>query len=431
MIAAAYAALVAEVKVARGGVVYSGFLLARSGRHRRGLMAEDVVILGGARTPMAEYVGTFKDVSALELGAHASRAALERSGVDPEWVDHVVMGNALQTSGDAIYGARHVGLKAGVPVATPALTVNRLCGSGIQSVVSAAQMIRLGESRLALAGGMENMTQAPHVIRGGRSGLRLGEGKLEDSLMVALLDTHCGLYMAQTSDNLARRHGITRECMDEYALRSQKAAGAAAARGVFAEEIVPVDVTQGRKTVRVEADDHPRPDATLEGLAALKPAFGKDGFVTAGNASGIVDGSAALVVAGRAEAATRGLRPIASIVSWGIAGVPPEVMGIGPVPASRKALDAAGLSLKDLDLVEVNEAFAGQYLAVEKELGLDRERTNVNGGAIALGHPLGATGTRLLLTLALELRRRKGTYGLATACIGGGQGIAMILKREG
>jgi acetyl-CoA acetyltransferase family protein len=390
----------------------------------------EVVIVGGARTPMAEYVGAFKDVSAIELGARAARAALERAGADPGWVDHVVMGNALQTSGDAIYGARHVGLKAGVPVETPALTVNRLCGSGIQSVVSAAQMIRLGESRLALAGGMENMTQAPHVIRGARSGLRLGEGKLEDSLMVALLDTHCGLYMAQTSDNLARRHGVSREDMDAYALRSQRLAAAARERGVFREEIVPVEAPQGRKTVRVEEDDHPRPDTTIEGLAALKPSFGKDGFVTAGNASGIVDGAAALVVAHQDEARRRGLEPIARVVSWGIAGVPPEVMGIGPVPASRRALEAAGLSLEDVDLVEVNEAFAGQYLAVEKELGLDRERTNVNGGAIALGHPLGATGTRLLLTLALELRRRRGRYGLATACIGGGQGIAMIIKNE-
>ena len=379
---------------------------------------------------MAEYVGAFKDLSAIELGARATAAALERAGAQPGWVDHVVMGNALQTSGDAIYGARHVALKAGVPVEVPALTVNRLCGSGIQSVVSAAQMIRLGESRLAVAGGMENMTQAPHVIRGARTGLRLGEGKLEDSLMVALLDTHCGLYMAQTSDNLARRHSISREDMDAYALRSQKAAAAARGRGVFKDEIVPVDAPQGRKTVRVEEDDHLRPDTTLEGLAALKPSFGKDGFVTAGNASGIVDGAAALVVAHEDEARRRSLKPLARVVSWAVAGVPPEIMGIGPVPASRKALEAASLSLKDMDLVEVNEAFAGQYLAVEKELGLDRERTNVNGGAIALGHPLAATGTRLLLTLVHELRRRAGTYGLATACIGGGQGIAMIIKRE-
>ncbi len=393
-------------------------------------MSQDVVIVGGARTPMREYVGDFKELSALELGGAAARAALDRSGAKPEWIDHVVMGNALQTSGDAIYGARHVGLKAGVPIETPALTVNRLCGSGIQAAVSAAQMIRLGESKLALAGGMENMTQAPHVIRGARGGFGLGQGKLEDSLMVALLDTQCGLYMAQTSDNLARRHGISREQMDAYALRSQKAAAEAKARCVLKEEIVPVDAPAGRKTVRVEDDDHLRPDTTLEGLAALKPAFGKDGFVTAGNASGIVDGAAALVVAGREEAKARGLEPMARIVSWGVAGVPPEIMGIGPVPASQKALAAAGLKLSDMDLVEVNEAFAGQYLAVEKELGLDRERTNVNGGAIALGHPLGATGARLLLTLMLELRRRKARYGLATACIGGGQGIAMILERE-
>jgi acetyl-CoA acetyltransferase family protein len=393
-------------------------------------MNEEVVILGGARTPMVEYVGAFRDVSAIELGAHAARAAMNRTGVRADWVDHVVMGNALQTSGDAIYGARHVGLKAGVPVETPALTVNRLCGSGIQSVISAAQMIRLGESRLAIAGGMENMTQAPHVIRGARSGLRLGEGRLEDSLSVALLDTHCGLSMAQTADTLARRAGIAREEMDAYALRSQKAAAGAVSKGVFGEEIVPVEVTRGRKTVVVDADDHPRPDTTLEGLAALRPAFGKDSFVTAGNASGIVDGAAALVIAGRDEATRRGLRPLARIVSWAVAGVPPEIMGIGPVPASRKALEAAGLGVSEMDVVEVNEAFAGQYLAVEKELGLEREKTNVNGGAIALGHPLGATGTRLLLTLALELRRRRGTHGLATACIGGGQGIAMVLKAE-
>jgi acetyl-CoA acetyltransferase family protein len=277
---------------------------------------------------------------------------------------------------------------------------------------------------------MENMTQAPHVIRGARTGLRLGEGKLEDSLMVALLDTHCGLYMAQTSDDLARRHGISRQDMDAYALRSQRAAARARERGLFKDEIVAVEAAQGRKTVRVEEDDHLRPDTTLDGLAALKPSFGKDGFVTAGNASGIVDGAAALVVAHEDEARRRGLKPLARVVSWAVVGVPPEIMGIGPVPASRKALENAGLSLKDIDVVEVNEAFAGQYLAVEKELGLDRERTNVNGGAIALGHPLGATGTRLLLTLMHELRRRQATYGLASACIGGGQGIAMVIKRE-
>ena len=391
-------------------------------------MSQELVIVGGARTPMREYVGDFKDVSALELGGHAARGALQRSGVEAGWVDQVVMGNAMQTSGDALYGARHVALKAGCPVETPALTVNRLCGSGIQSLVSAAQMIRLGESRLALAGGMENMSQAPHVIRGARSGFGLGQGKLEDSLMVALLDTHCGLYMAQTSDRLAREKGVTREDMDAFALRSQQAAGAAQARGVFKDEIVPVEVAQGRRTVVVEQDDHLRPETTLESLAGLRPAFGKDGCVTAGNASGIVDGAAALVLAGADEARARGLEPLARIVAWGIAGVPPELMGIGPVPASRKALQAAGLELRQIDLVEVNEAFAGQYLSVEKELGLDRERTNVNGGAIALGHPLGASGTRLVLTVMLELGRRQARYGLATACIGGGQGIAIVIE---
>jgi len=391
-------------------------------------MGQEVVIVGGARTPMREYVGDFKDVSAIELGGHAARGALQRSGVEPAWVDHVVMGNAMQTSGDALYGARHVGLKAGLPIETPALTVNRLCGSGIQSLVTAAQMIKLGESRLALAGGMENMSQAPHVIRGARAGFGLGQGKLEDALMVALLDTHCGLYMAQTSDKLAREKGVTREDMDAFALRSQQAAGAAQARGVFKDEIVPVEVAQGRRSVAVDQDDHLRPDATLEGLAALRPAFGKDGCVTAGNASGIVDGAAVLAVAGSDEARARGLAPLARVVSWGIAGVPPEIMGIGPVPASRRALQAAGLELGQIDLVEVNEAFAGQYLAVEKELGLEREKTNVNGGAIALGHPLGASGTRLVLTLMLELGRRQARYGLATACIGGGQGIAIVIE---
>ncbi len=392
-------------------------------------MSEDVLILQGARTAMAEYVGAFKDTSALELGAHAARAAMERAGVEPGAVDHVVMGNALQTSGDAIYGARHVALQAGVPIETPAMTLNRICGSGIQSVVTAAQMIQLGEAGVAIAGGMENMTQAPHVVRGARAGFRLGQGELEDSLMVALLDTHCGLYMAQTSDRLAREKGIGRAQMDEYALLSQQRAARAIEACRLSEEIVPVEVKKGRKTVTVDKDDHPRPETTLEDLAALKPAFGKDGSVTAGNASGIVDGAAALIVASRTEANKRDLGALARIVSWGIAGVPPEIMGIGPVPASRIALERAGLEVGDLDLVEVNEAFAGQYLAVERELGLEREKTNVNGGAIALGHPLGATGTRLLLTLALELRHREGRYGLATACIGGGQGIAMIIER--
>jgi acetyl-CoA acetyltransferase family protein len=334
----------------------------------------------------------------------------------------------MQTSGDAIYGARHVALKAGVPIDKPALTVNRLCGSGIQSIVSAAQMIQLGEANTALAGGMESMSQAPHVIRGARWGFRLGEGKLEDSLMVALLDTHCGYYMAQTAENLARKHDISREQQDEYALLSQQRAAAAWESGRLKEEVVPVELKSRKGVTLFERDDHLRPDTTLEGLAKLKPAFSKDGLVTAGNASGIVDGAAALVISDEETARKLEARPLGRIVSWGLAGVPPEIMGIGPVPASQKALAAAGLSLSDIDLVEVNEAFAGQYLAVEREMGLDRDRTNVNGGAIALGHPLGASGTRLVLTLLMELRRRGARYGLATACIGGGQGIAMIVE---
>ncbi|HJX89536.1 MAG TPA: acetyl-CoA C-acetyltransferase [Pyrinomonadaceae bacterium] len=392
-------------------------------------MSRDVFILGGKRTPMGEYVGALKDVSAIDLGAVASRGALNASGVRPEEIDHTIIGNALQTSGDAIYGARHVALKAGVPFDRPALTVNRLCGSGIQSIISGAQMIQLGEARSCLVGGMESMSQAPHVIRGARSGFALGEGKLEDSLMVALLDTYCNTPMAGTAENLARKFVISREEQDAYALRSQQEAKRALDAGYLAAEIVPVEVQTRKGTTLVAHDDHLRPETTLEGLAKLKPAFAKDGFVTAGNASGIVDGAAALVIADEAFVKERDLSPSGRIVSWAYVGVEPEIMGIGPVPATRIALEKAGLKLHEIDLVEVNEAFAAQYLAVEKELGLDRSRTNVNGGAIALGHPLAATGTRLVLTLLNELHRRKGRYGLATACIGGGQGIAMIVEK--
>jgi len=392
-------------------------------------MSKEVFILGGKRTPMGEYVGVLKDISAIDLGAVAARGAFEATGVAPEEIDHTIIGNALQTSGDAIYGARHVALKAGVPFDRPALTVNRLCGSGVQSIVSGAQMIPLGEAQTCLVGGMESMSQAPHVIRGARSGFALGQGKLEDSLMVALLDTYCNTPMAGTAENLARKFEIPREEQDKYALRSQQEAKRAKDAGFFAEEIVPVDVKSRKGTTKVTDDDHPRPETTLEGLAKLKPAFAQDGFVTAGNASGIVDGAAALVIAGEEFVKQKDLKPMGRIVSWAYAGVEPEIMGIGPVPATRLALEKAGLSLNDIDLIEVNEAFAAQYLAVEKELGLDRSRTNVNGGAIALGHPLGATGTRLVLTVLHELHRRNKRYGLATACIGGGQGIAMIVER--
>src|SRR5512138_2797915 len=398
---------------------------------------EESVIVNGARTPMTEWVGgragngkqggALKDVSAIDLGAVAAKAALERSKVPPDILDHVVMGNALQTSGDALYGARHVALKAGVPVPVPALTVNRLCGSGIQSVISSAQMLQLGEASFVLAGGMENLSQAPFAIRGARSGLRLGQGALEDTLMAGLRDSYCGLFMAQTSDNLARRHGITREQQDECALRSNREGSRAIQSCLLSEEIVPV-TPPGRDPKPVERDDHLFENATLEGLAKLPPAFGKDSFVTAGNASGIVDAAAALVVTTARSAEKRDLEPIGRIVSWSVTGVDPDVMGIGPVPAKRGALKQAGLTVDDVDLFEINEAFAGQYLAVEKELGNPREKTNVNGGAIALGHPLAATGTRLLLTLLYELRRRKKRWGVASACIGGGQGIAIVLE---
>ncbi len=392
-------------------------------------MGQDVFILGGKRTAMSEYVGALKDISAIDLGAIATKGALASTGVAPDEIDHTVMGNALQTSGDAIYGARHVALKAGVPFDRPALTVNRLCGSGIQSIVSGAQMIQLGEAQTAIVGGMESMSQAPHVIRGARSGFPLGGGKLEDSLMVALLDTYCNTPMAGTAENLARKFEIPREEQDLYALRSQQEAKRAKEAGYFADEIVPVEVVSRKTTKIFNEDDHPRPETTIEILAKLRPAFAKDGFVTAGNASGIVDGAAALIISGEEYVKSKGIKPLGRIVSWAYAGVEPEIMGIGPVPATRQALDKAGLKLNDIDLIEVNEAFAAQYLAVEKELGLDRSRTNVNGGAIALGHPLGATGTRLVLTLLHELQRRSARYGLATACIGGGQGIAMIVER--
>ena len=388
----------------------------------------DVVILAGARTPMARYNGEFAGISAIDLGVIASKEAIKRSAADPKEIEHVVFGNVQQSSSDAHYGARHVGLKAGLPVETPAVTVNRLCGSGMEAISQAAQRILLGEAKMVLAGGMENMTQVPHVIRGARSGFRLGEGKLEDALMVGLLDPYSGCTMSDTAENLAVEYKITRKEADEYALRSQQAAEAAYNACRMSEEIVPVEVGKGKKAHLFSQDDHRRPETTMESLAALPAAFRKDGIVTAGNASGIVDGGAAVVVTTEKVAKERGAKPLGRIVSWATTGVEPRVMGIGPVPASKKALQLAGLRLEQMDLIEVNEAFSPQYLAVEKALGLNRDKTNVNGGAIALGHPLGATGTRLILTLLLELRRRNQRYGLATACIGGGQGIAMIVE---
>ncbi|MGA1607879.1 MAG: acetyl-CoA C-acetyltransferase [Planctomycetota bacterium] len=398
-------------------------------------MSQEFVIVGGARTAMAEYSGTpgfglFQDLSAIELGAIAARAAMERTGVQPDQVDEVFMGNVNQTSADAIYGARHVALKAGIPEDRAALTVNRICGSGIQSVVSACHAMGMGEAKLCVAGGMESMSQAPFVLRGIRTGIRFGtQPPLEDMLFAALYDPFCKFFMAQTAENVATKFSIPREEQDAYALRSHQLGAAAVKAGKFAAEIVPVTVKRGRKEFVVDTDDHIKPDTTLEGLAGLRAAFGKEGTVTAGNASGIVDGAAALVVTTAEHAAALGLKPKARIRSWAVAGVPPEIMGIGPVPSIRKACERAGVAVSDLDLIEINEAFSAQYLGCEKELGLDRDRVNVNGGAIALGHPLGATGTRLLLTLVRELEDADKTLGCASACIGGGQGIAMIVER--
>ena len=391
----------------------------------------DIAIVSGARTPFGRYCGKLKEFTAQELGAVAAKEAIHRAAVDPQEFDHAIFGNAQQTSGDAIYGARHVALRAGLPIETPALTVNRLCGSGMQSMVNAAHLIQLGEANVVLAGGMEAMSQAPFTIRG-RDGFTLAPGgKIEDSLMVALLDSYCGLYMANTAELDGEQQGLTRQTQDEFALRSQKCADDAYKAGRVQEELIPVPLKNSKGEATGDSlteDDHRRPQTTMEGLAKLKTAFGKNGTVTAGNASGIVDGAAAVVIMAVEAAQKRNLKPLGLIVSWGIAGVDPKIMGRGPVPAAKIAIQKAGLTLDYIDLIEVNEAFAAQYLGVEKELGLDREKVNVNGGAIALGHPLGATGTRLVITLLYELRRRKKKYGLAAACIGGGQGIAMVVE---
>lgn len=396
---------------------------------------KEVVIVGGARTAMAEYSGTpgyglLKDVSANDLGAHAVRAALERSRVSPKLVQQVVMGNALQTSVDAIYGARHAALKAGIPIEVPALTVNRLCGSGIQSAISAAQALQLGEAEVAVAGGMENMSQAPFCVWGLREGVRFGtQPALQDLLFAALRDPYCGLFMAETANNLAKKYSISREAQDEFALRSHALGSKAVHAGLFDEEIVPLKVKRGREELEVKRDDHIKPDTTLEKLSRLSPAFGKDSTVTAGNASGIVDAGAALVLATAERAKKEGWTPQATIRAWAVAGVEPSIMGIGPVPSIRECLKRAALSVDQVDYFEINEAFSAQYLAVEKELDLDRDKVNVNGGAVAIGHPLGATGTRLLLTLTRQLLRTKKRFGVASACIGGGQGIAMLVER--
>ncbi len=390
----------------------------------------EIVFLSGVRTPFGTFGGKLRGLTATDLGVVAAKGALAKAGVAADAVNHVIFGNVIQTSSDALYLARHVGLKAGCPIDVPAVTVNRLCGSGFESIVQGARLLKLGEADVVLVGGTENMSQAPHVVRGARWGdLRLASGKFEDMLWESLLDPYCGFSMAQTAENLADKYQISRQAVDEYALRSQQLAKKAWDEGRMAEEIVPVELKGRRgKTELFDHDEHMRPETTMESLSKLRPYFKEDGTITAGNASGIVDGAAAMVMTTAAHAEKLGATPIGRLVDWGFAGVEPEIMGIGPAPASRNALERAGLALSDMALVEVNEAFSPQYLAVEKELGLDRDITNVNGGAIAIGHPLAASGTRLTLTILHELRRRGEKFGLATACIGGGQGAAVIVE---
>jgi acetyl-CoA acyltransferase 2 len=391
----------------------------------------DIVFLSARRTPFGTFGGTLKDHSATDLGALAARSAIAEAGVEPGDIGHVMFGNALQTSADAIYLARHVGLQAGVPEEVPAMTINRLCGSGFQAIVSAAQEILLSQTQVCLAGGAESMSQAPHVVRGARwGGLRLGEagGFFEDMLWQALTDTQCDLSMAQTAEELAGRYDVAREEADRIAYDSQQRATAAWDEGRFDAEVAPITIKTRKGEVEFGRDEHIRPETTLDALGSLRPYFRKDGLVTAGNASGIGDGAAAVVVASADWARERGLQPLARLVSWGVAGVDPRIMGLGPAPASRKALEAAGLTLDDMELVEVNEAFAPQVAAVARELELDMDKTNVNGGAIALTHPLAASGTRITVHLIHELRRRGARLGLGSACIGGGQGMAVVVE---
>jgi acetyl-CoA acetyltransferase family protein len=393
--------------------------------------SRDVVFLSGKRTGFGAFGGSLKDFTATDLAVFSSAAAIEAAGIDGREIDHTFFGNALQTSADALYLARHVALRVGVPQETPALTVNRLCGSGFEAVVQGAKEIVLADAEVCLTGGTESMSQAPHAVRGARWGsLRLGAPgeHFEDVLWEALVDTHCDLPMAQTAEELAARYEVTRSEADEVAYRSQQRAHAAWQAGRFDAEVVPVQVETRKGMTTYATDEHMRPDTTLAALGRLRPHFKAGGLVTAGNASGIGDGAASAVVASREWAEAHGIAPLGRLVSWAFVGVEPRVMGIGPAPAARCALAKAGLTLDDIDLVEVNEAFAAQYKSVEKELGLDPEKTNVNGGAIALTHPLAASGARITIHLLHELRRRGGGLGLGSACIGGGQGGAVIVE---
>ena len=391
---------------------------------------KNVYIVDGARTAFTAFGGSFATTDAVQLGTKTAIEALKRANVQPEQVDHVVYGGVITTGANSAYLARHIGLYAGIPKEVPALTLNRLCGSGMQSVISAAQMIQLGEGNVVLAGGAENMSQSPYSNFEQRfSGSKLGNLQFTDMLQATLTDQYTGSGMGLTAEKLAEQYTISREEQDTFAILSHERAAKARKEGIYAQEIVPVAVASRKGEIVIDRDEHIKEDSTQESLAKLRPAFKKDGSVTAANASGINDGAASVVVASEDFVNEQGLKPVARIVSWGIAGVDPTIMGIGPAPAIRQALERANLTIEDIDLFEINEAFAAQYIAVEKELGLDREKTNVNGGAIALGHPVGASGTRIILSVAYELQRRNGKYAVASLCIGGGQGIALIIER--
>lgn len=391
-------------------------------------LSQEVYLIDGARTAFGSFGGSFVNTTATELGTAAAKEALHRAKVEAEWIDNVVFGNVIQSHNGAAYLARHVGLDSGVPESVPALTVNRLCGSGLQAVLSATQEIQLGGSDLALAGGAESMSMTPYLLRGARFGMRMGDGSAVDMMGEVLTDCRGNIPMGVTAENLANRYGISREEQDDFSVLSHGRAAQAKSNGRFAREIVSVPVAGKRGVTEVVEDEHIRVGTTTESLAKLRPAFVSGGSVTAGNASGINDGAAALVVASGQAIRQRGLTPSARVVSYAVAGVDPAFMGIGPVPAIQHALSKAGIRIEDVDLWEVNEAFASQYLSVERELGLPRERTNVNGGAIALGHPVGASGARILLSLMYELEIRGGRFGVASLCIGGGQGIAMVIE---
>lgn len=391
---------------------------------------EKIVFISGKRTPFGAFGGSLKAVSATDLSVAAAKATLKQAQLQGEKVEHLILGNVVQSGADAAYIPKHIALKTGLPMAAPAFSVNRLCGSGFQSWVSAAQMILTGEASVVLAGGVEQMSQIPYIARGVRfGGIRMGNFELEDYLTSALTDAYSQTSMAITAENLGEKYHITRAMVDAYSILSQNRYNAALLKDFFKTEITPISITNKKATQILDIDEHPKPESTLEKIGQLKPLFKKEGLVTAATASGIVDGAAMSLLTSETKAKELGLKPMARIISWASVGCDPSIMGIGPAYSSRLALQKASLKLDQMDLVEVNEAFAAQYLAVQAELGLNPDKTNVNGGAIALGHPLGASGTRIMNHLVYELHRRQGKFALGSACIGGGQGISIIIER--